>query len=55
MPPDLKETKAQLVKLRYFAGLTNKQAAESLGISPRTANHYWTYAKAWLREEIEGS
>lgn len=46
---------ADLVKLRYFAGLTNKQAAESLGISPRTANHYWAYAKAWLREEIEGS
>jgi RNA polymerase sigma factor (TIGR02999 family) len=44
---------AELVKLRYFAGLTNKQAAETLDISPRTANHYWAYAKAWLREEIE--
>ena len=44
---------AELVKLRYFAGLTIKRAAEILGISPRTADHYWAYAKAWLREEIE--
>ena len=44
---------AELVKLRYFGGLTIKLAAEILGISPRTANNYWTYAKAWLREEIE--
>jgi len=45
---------AELVKLRYFAGLTVKQAAEMLGVSPRTADHYWAYAKAWLREEIDG-
>ncbi len=45
---------AELVKLRYFAGLTLKQAAEILGISPRTADNYWAYAKAWLREEIDG-
>ena len=44
---------AQLVKLRYFAGLTVKRSAEILGISPRTADHYWAYAKAWLREEVE--
>ena len=44
---------AELVKLRYFGGLTIKRAAEILGISPRTANNYWAYAKAWLREEIE--
>lgn len=44
---------AELVKLRYFTGLTNKQAAEALDISPRTANHYWAYAKAWLREELK--
>jgi RNA polymerase sigma factor (sigma-70 family) len=44
---------AELVKLRYFAGLTIKGAAEILGISPRTADHYWAYAKAWLREEIQ--
>jgi RNA polymerase sigma factor (TIGR02999 family) len=46
---------AELVKLRYFAGLTIKQAAEILGVSPRTADHYWAYAKAWLREETDGS
>jgi RNA polymerase sigma factor (TIGR02999 family) len=39
---------AELVKLRYFAGLTGKQAAEALGISPRTADGYWAYARAWL-------
>ena len=46
---------AEVVKLRYFAGLTIKQAAEALGISSRTADHYWAYAKAWLREETEGN
>jgi len=35
--------------------LTIKQAAEVLGVSPRTADHYWAYAKAWLREEIDGN
>jgi RNA polymerase sigma factor (TIGR02999 family) len=45
---------AQLVKLRYFAGLTNKQAAEILGISPRSADFLWVYAKAWLLKKIEG-
>ncbi|MGO8746982.1 MAG: ECF-type sigma factor [Thermoguttaceae bacterium] len=44
---------AELVKLRFFAGLTIKQTAEMLGISPRTADHYWAYAKAWFREEID--
>jgi RNA polymerase sigma factor (TIGR02999 family) len=44
---------AELVKLRYFAGLTIKRASEILGISPRTADHYWVYAKAWLRDEIQ--
>jgi RNA polymerase sigma factor (TIGR02999 family) len=39
---------AELVKLRYFAGLTMPQAAEALGISLRTAGRNWTYAKAWL-------
>jgi RNA polymerase sigma factor (TIGR02999 family) len=45
---------AELVKLRYFAGLTNKQAAELLGISPRTADSHWAYARAWLHERIVG-
>ena len=45
-------SKADLVKLRYFAGLTNKQAAEALGISHSTADEYWAYARGWLRLEI---
>ena len=44
---------AELVKLRYFAGLTLPQAAETLGISPRTAGRLWAYAKAWLQSELE--
>jgi RNA polymerase sigma factor (TIGR02999 family) len=44
---------ADLVQLRYFAGLTLSEAAEALGISPRTAGRLWTYARAWLRREIE--
>jgi RNA polymerase sigma factor (TIGR02999 family) len=44
---------ADLVQLRYFAGLTLPEAAEALGISPRTAGRVWTYARAWLRREIE--
>lgn len=44
---------AELVKLRYFAGLTIPQAAEILGVSPRKANFIWSFARAWLRREIE--
>jgi RNA polymerase sigma factor (TIGR02999 family) len=40
--------KAELVKLRYFVGLTIEQTAEALGISPATAKRHWTYSKAWL-------
>ena len=43
---------AELVKIRYFAGLTLAQAAELLGISRRTADRYWAYARAWLYQEI---
>jgi RNA polymerase sigma factor (TIGR02999 family) len=46
------KVKADLVKLRYFAGLTCDQAAEVLGISSSTADRYWTYARSWLRLEI---
>lgn len=46
---------AQLVKLRYFAGLTIPQAAEILGVSPRKADFIWSFARAWLRREIEVS
>ena len=44
--------KAQLVKLRYFTGLTVEQAGEVLGISRATADRYWTFARAWLYKEI---
>jgi RNA polymerase sigma factor (TIGR02999 family) len=43
---------AELVKLRYFAGCSNAEAAALLGISPRKANQVWAYARAWLREEL---
>jgi len=45
---------AELVKLRYFAGLTIKQAAEVLGVSPRTADSLWAFARAWLLQRING-
>ena len=44
--------KAELVKLRYFAGLTIEQAAEALGISPDTADRYWAFARAWLHARL---
>jgi RNA polymerase sigma factor (TIGR02999 family) len=44
--------KAELVKLRFFAGLTNEEAALALGISQSTADNDWAYARAWLRLEI---
>lgn len=40
--------KAELVKLRYFAGMSEEEAAAALGISRATASRYWTYARAWL-------
>jgi RNA polymerase sigma factor (TIGR02999 family) len=43
----------QVVKLRYFAGLTIPQAAEMLGVSARKADFLWSFARAWLRREIE--
>src|SRR5262245_25039226 len=45
---------AQLVKLRYFSGLTIVQAAEVIEVSPRTAKRLWAYARAWLLREIRG-
>ena len=45
--------KAELVKLRFFGGLTIPQAAEVLGISEATAERYWTFARAWLYCELE--
>jgi DNA-directed RNA polymerase specialized sigma24 family protein len=45
---------AQLVKLRFFAGLTRQQAADALGISIATADNDWAYAKGWLKAELAG-
>jgi RNA polymerase sigma factor (TIGR02999 family) len=47
--------KAELVKLRFFAGLTIEQAAEALGISTSTADADWAYAKSWLRVAMSES
>lgn len=47
--------KAQLVKLRYFAGLTIQEAAQALGISDRTAGRNWAYARAWLFSRIKSN
>lgn len=44
---------ADLVKLRYFGGLTLAEAAQALGVSERTADNYWAYAKVWLVREIQ--
>jgi RNA polymerase sigma factor (TIGR02999 family) len=46
--------RAELVKLRFFAGLTIAEAAQALGVSESTADNDWTYARSWLRLEIEG-
>jgi RNA polymerase sigma factor (TIGR02999 family) len=44
--------KAQLVKLRFFTGMTVEQAGQVLGISRATADRYWTFARAWLYREV---
>jgi RNA polymerase sigma factor (TIGR02999 family) len=45
---------AELVKLRYFAGMSIPEAAEALGLAPRSADRLWAYARAWLRRAIGG-
>jgi RNA polymerase sigma factor (TIGR02999 family) len=45
---------AEVVKLRYFGGLTNEEISEVLGISISTVKNYWTFSRAWLLNEIEG-
>jgi DNA-directed RNA polymerase specialized sigma24 family protein len=44
---------AELVKLRYFAGMTNEEASKVMGISVSTVKNYWTFSRAWLLNEIE--
>jgi RNA polymerase sigma factor (TIGR02999 family) len=51
---ELDATKAELVKLRFFAGLTLEQAAGVLDLSPATADRYWAFARAWLFRELGG-
>jgi RNA polymerase sigma factor (TIGR02999 family) len=50
----LDKRKADVVKLRFFAGLTNQQAAEALGISASTADNDWAFARCWLKVEMDG-
>ncbi|MBN1973918.1 MAG: sigma-70 family RNA polymerase sigma factor [Sedimentisphaerales bacterium] len=47
------QMKADLIKLRFYAGLTMEQSAKSLGISLTTAKNHWAYARAWLLREID--
>jgi RNA polymerase sigma factor (TIGR02999 family) len=49
------ETAAKVVKLRYFVGLTIPETAEALGISRRSADRHWVFARAWLKGAIRGS
>jgi RNA polymerase sigma factor (TIGR02999 family) len=51
----LDKRKAELVKLRYFLGMTIEEAAEILGVSTPTAKRWWTYARAWLFREIRAT
>jgi RNA polymerase sigma factor (TIGR02999 family) len=46
------QVEAELVKLRYFVGMTNAEAAEVLGITEASAKHYWIHARTWLYQEI---
>jgi len=46
---------AEVVKLRYFVGMTNVEAAQALGLSERTVKNYWSHARAWLYCEIKKS
>jgi DNA-directed RNA polymerase specialized sigma24 family protein len=46
---------ANVVKMRYFAGMTVAETADALGMSPRSVNRLWTAARAWLHREMGGS
>lgn len=52
---EVEPRKAELVKLRYFIGMTIEDAGDALGISPATAKRDWVYARAWLYRELKGS
>lgn len=44
---------AELVKLRYFVGMTLEEAGQALGVTLRTAKRFWAYARAWLKAETK--
>ena len=46
--------KAELVKLRFFIGLSIAEAGQTLGLSESTAKRYWAYSRAWLYEKLKG-
>jgi DNA-directed RNA polymerase specialized sigma24 family protein len=46
--------KGELVKLRFFTGLSIAEAGEALGLSESTAKRYWAYSRAWLYEQLKG-
>jgi len=46
---------AQVVEMRFFAGMTEEEIAEALGISPSSVKREWTFARAWLRSQLHGS
>ena len=46
---------AEVVKLRYFVGMTNEETAEALGVSVATVKNYWTFARTWIFNEIKGA
>ena len=50
---DVRPQAAELVKLRFFSGLTEEDAAPALGLSPRSARRLWAFARAWLRRDME--
>jgi RNA polymerase sigma factor (TIGR02999 family) len=47
-------TAASVVKLRYFVGMSIPEIAEALDLAPRTADRHWAFARAWLKQEIQG-
>jgi RNA polymerase sigma factor (TIGR02999 family) len=51
----LDKSAAELVQLRYFAGLTLPEAAQAMNIAPRSADRLWAYARAWLHQELQSS
>jgi len=46
---------AEVIKLRFFVGLSDREVAEALGLSERTVERYWAYSKAWLFRRLEAS